>query len=489
MGERLPKLLLLLLATTTVGGCSKLYDPDRLRPAADAPPPPIDIEPCNVMVTDVSPTVLFEGVGAGGGRPALVVISGENLVNQNMTVTLKSAEGAPKAMQFEFDSAKLDVGAHGQQLAVSVPVPVDTTPPANGMITFDVVVAQDCPEGRVTASLLGKLALKELDELPPSGTSPAMVTLTGGVHEYSQIDVRATTALVPAADQTKPIILRSKSSVKIASNISVNASGMPGTVSMPSVGGPGGGRGGLAGSGVGGVGTPGTGPFPGQSSGAAGSFNMNDPGLSTLNEPNRGSGGAGGDGSTLGRGGRGGGGGGSIEITARGTLEVAKISALGTPGEASPVLGGAPGGGGSGGVILLRAEGALTAGDLDVSGGGTGARGRARYDAIGAPTLSDGALGKDHYRGPMFVDPPQVTHTAALQFAVVGKPLATFRYFVIISGGGVSPIADAMFDALGNARITLRNELQPGANQLCIVVEGANATSDTSNCADVAYLR
>jgi hypothetical protein len=483
MGERLAKLLLL---TTTLGGCSKLYDPDRLRAAADAPPPPLDIRPCEIKVTAVSPTALFEGTGAGGGRSAVLVISGENLVNEGTRVTITTAAGSTRVPLIEVSNVSLEVGVHGEHLAVPVTLPVDPTLPATEAVPLDVEVAQDCAEGRVSAMISGQLALKGLDELAPVATP--MLSLTGGVHEYSQIDVEAGTTLVPAAGQTLPIILRSTSSVKIASNISVNASPMPSQTSQLSIGGPGGGRGGLGGQGLGGVGTPGTGPFPGQSSGAAGGFNMNDPGLSTLNEPNRGSGGAGGDGSTLGRGGRGGGGGGSIAIAARGDLTVGKITATGTPGEAIGG-GGASGGGGSGGVILLHAGGALTAGDLDIRGGGTGARGRARYDAGGATMLSPGELGADHYRGPMFVDSPLVTQQAAAVFTVAGKPLSGFRYFVIDGEGGVSPISDAMFGATGTARVTLRDQLQPGANQLCVIVEGANATSETRNCVDIAYLR
>ena len=480
MRERLPKLLLMLLATTTVGGCSKLYDPDRLRPAADAPPPPIDIEPCDVMVTDVSPTVLYEGVGAGRLPPALVVISGKNLVNQNTTVTLKTPDGTTRAMQLDFDSAKLEVGAHGEQLAVPVSLPVDTTLPANEIVALDIVVAQDCPEGRVTAALSGRLALKGLDELPKMGET--MISLTGGVREYSQIDVGAATTITVATNEAMPTVLRSMSSVKIAKDISLNAPDSPAS-----------GDGGAGGSGlgVGGAGGPGTGPYPGLTAGAPGRFDSTDMALANFvtSAQNRSSGGAGGNGVLLGgKGGNGGGGGGAIEISAAGDLEVGAISARGAAG-AGGSAGGQNGGGGSGGVILLRAGGMLKAGALDVAGAGTGARGRARYDAVGTPTLMDGPLGTDHYRGPMFVAPPQVTHTATLQGAIIDKPLTAYRYFVINGGGGASPLADAMTDTSGNGRIMLRSELQPGTNQLCIVVEGANATSDTRNCVDIAYLR
>jgi hypothetical protein len=447
------------------------YDPPQIE--IDAPA----LRPCELTVTDVTPSVLLEGTGAGGSRPALLVIGGQNLVSQNTSVTITAMVGSTRTPLLEIDNAKLEVGAQGGQLAVPITLPVDPTLRANEMVPLDVVVTQDCSEGPVTAILPGKLALRGLDELVGVGST---ISLTGGVHEYSVIDVGAATVLVPAANQTSPIILRSRSSVKIASNISVSASG--------SAGGPGGGRGGLGGEGLGGVGTPGTGPSPGLTSGAPGGFNMNDPGLSTLDVPNRGSGGAGGDGQVVGgKGGRGGGGGGSIEVSAGGTLEVGKISAIGTPGEPGSV-GGQSGGGGSGGVIFLRAAGALTAGELDVSGGGMGARGRARYDAGGTASLPAGSLGTDHFRGPMFADLPLAARSAKLEIVVSGKPLTSFKYFSIKPGGAVGQLSSAVVGTNGAARVTLSEDLEPGVNQICLVPDSGSQASETRNCLDIAYL-
>jgi hypothetical protein len=117
-----------------------------------------------------------------------------------------------------------------------------------------------------------------------------------------------------------------------------------------------------------------------------------------------------------------------------------------------------------------------------------GARGRARYDAGGTVMLPAGELGT-HYRGPMFVAPPLVTQQAAVALMVTGTPLAVFRYFAIDEGGVASSLSDATLGSEGNVRITLRDQLQPGLNQLCLVVAGASATSDTRNCIDIAYLR
>jgi hypothetical protein len=475
MGRHLATMILL---TIPLGGCSLLYDPDRLKEAADAAPPPLDIRPCEVTVTELAPTTLYEGTGIGGSRKAILVINGENLVNQNTRVSIMPAPGSANAPVIEIDNVNLAVGEHGLQLAVPVSLPIDMTLGASATIPLDVQVTQECAEGPVSVSLSGMLAFQGLDELTDANANMPATGLTGGVHEYSQIDV-PTKALAIAAGQTSPIVLRSRSSVKIVKDIIVSAQGR--------TGGPAGGTGGTGGSGLGGAGTPGTGPAPGLPSGGPGGFDNSDPGLNTLNTPNRSSGGAGGDGSTLGTGGSGGGGGGSIEISAGGDLQVGMVLAHGAAGTAGSGGAGA-GGGGSGGVILLRAGGTLAAGDIDVSGGGAGARGRARYDAGGTAMVSSGPMGTDHLRGPMFKDLPNSFGTPKPPFTVVGKQLTAFKVFFIKPDGGVSTPKELLFGSDGTTRVTLSEELAPGANQLCLVTKSGDATSETRNCADVAYL-
>jgi hypothetical protein len=467
MGPRLATLALL----TTVG-CSKLYDPDRLPAAADAPRPPPDVDACQMEVTELVTQNFDEGTGDGGGRAGVLVITGKNLVNQTTTVTFKPVENTTRTPKFEIDNAMLQVGSYGEQLAVPVKFPVDTMLPAGESIVFDVTVAQDCVEGQKTATILGKLTLRGLGEL----TGPAG-QLQGGLREYSQIKLMGGAFTVAA---TEPIRLRSASSVEIDPALTINLN------AAQRVGGPGGGTGGTGGTGLGGVGTPGTGPTPGITSGAPGGFSMTDPGLNTLSNPNRGSGGAGGDGAVLGNGGNGGGGGGSIEITALGNLKVGAINARGAAGAGGG--GGAAGGGGSGGVILLRAGGTLTAGNLDVTSAGTGVRGRARYDAGGMATVPVGELGTDHLRGPQFVDLPFSSPQAKPVFRVSGKPLSAFKYFFTKQGGGVSSVTTALFDASGSARVTLSDPLEPGANLLCLITESGTPSSEMSNCAAIAYL-
>lgn len=436
--------------------------------------PPIEIPgpmPCELMVSEVGPAVISEGMGVGGSRPALIVISGQNLVNDNTIVAITAAGGLTRELRIVIDAAKIEVGARGTHLSVPVILPVDPSLMANENVVLDVKVEQGCSEGRVSGTVPGKLTLEGLGEL----TDAAML-LQSGTREFSQINVES--GFLPTSlSGGAPIVLRSRSSVKIVPDILLNANGR--------VGGPAGGTGGQGGT-SGSPGTPGTGPMPGLTSGAAGGFDTTDPGLNTLNNLNRSSGGAGGSGGLIGSGGNGGGGGGSIEISAGGDLQVGKISARGAFGAVGS--GGSNGGGGSGGVILLRAGGTLTAGDLDVRSLGTGARGRARYDAGGSATVNPGELGTDHLRGPMFSEVSFAAHSTRPELRVAAEPLTDFKYFVITREGQPSGLFNALSDGSGSARITLSSDLSPGLNQICLITNSGTQASETSNCAHIAYL-
>jgi hypothetical protein len=487
MGQRLVKLVLL---ATALGGCSKLYDPDQLPAAADAPPDIPAADPDNPLLERLAPSVIVEGAGVGGSRPALLVLTGRNLVLRNLNVSITVSDGSATPM-IVIDHEKLEVETYGERIAVPITVPVDPMLREGQVLALDVTITQDGSVGPVTSMpLKAKLELKGLDELRDD-QGPTR-TLTGGFHEFSQIDV-TTTELIAADNQADPIILRSTSSVKIGRPISVDAKDLPACPPlMPEpcqggLGGPAGGAGGVGGKITNGVGGPGSGPAPGLTAGAPGRFQGTDVGLARFmtSTENRSSGGAGGNGNLLGKGGGGGGGGGAIEISAGGDLEVGAISARGTGGGMAP---GQAGGGGTGGVILLRAGGALKAGDLDVGSRGSGQAGRARYDAAGAVTVSDGALGAGHYRGPMFVDAPLITRSKTPDLTVAGKPLTVFQYFIINEARESSELFEETTGAAGNVVITLRQPLERGANQLCLVVDGGTASSDTRNCVSLAYL-
>src|ERR1043165_3122289 len=160
MGPRLATLALL----TTVG-CSKLYDPDRLPEATDAPRPPPDVDACQMEVTELVTQNFEEETGDGGSRAGVLVITGKNLVNQTTTVSFKPIEGTTRTPKFEIDNTVLQVGSYGEQLAVPVKFPVDTTLPMGQSVVFDVTVAQECIEGQKTGTIAGKLVLRGLGEL------------------------------------------------------------------------------------------------------------------------------------------------------------------------------------------------------------------------------------------------------------------------------------------------------------------------------------
>ncbi len=421
--------------------------------------------------------MLYEGTGVGGSRPAVVVITSENLVNSNTRVFIKEAGAADLTPLLSLDNEKLEVGDHAQQLVAQVTVPVETmTLKAGTTIPLDVTVTQDCAEGPVSATLSAKMALKGLDELVlhrgtlSRGRGPRVLAKRHWSDGNDYADGRSDRADCLALQVVGEDRQRHGYQTRCdeADRWPCWWRGWNGR-SDPERSGHARDR-----------------SCGGQPSGGPGGFDNNDPGLNTLGNLNRSSGGAGGNGAALGAGGDGGGGGGSIEITAGGDLQVGAISATGAAGE--PGGGGGAGGGGSGGVILLRAGGTLSAGALNVKSLGNGARGRARYDAGGMATVSSGELGTDHLRGPMFGNLPFTVRTPKPEFTVLGKPLTAFKYFVFKPDGSVSSVTQVLFRADGTANVTLSEELKPGANQICLVTESGGATSLTSNCADIAYL-
>lgn len=477
MGQHLAKLVLLSMP---LGGCSLLYDPDRLPAAADAAPDmAIPPDPDNLVIESVAPSIIVEGAGVGGSRPALVVLTGKNFVPNNISVSIAVSDGSARTIMV--DNAGIQVEMYGLRVAVPVTLPVDPMLRKGEVISLDVQVTQDGVAGPVKSEVIsGKLALRGLDELTevPAGG------LVGGVSEYSQIAI-TTGTLTIAPNTTEPVILRSRSSVQIASALSVSAASQ--------TGGPGGGRGGNGGAADllnPGPGMAGSGPAGGQPSGGPGGFSNDDIALATLNAPNRGSGGAGGNGTTLRAGGAGGGGGGTIEVTAEGDLTVAAVSATGAPPQTPP--GGGTfnaGGGGSGGVILLRAGGSLMSGAINVAGGGTaggmGASGRARYDVGGT------AMGPitGHFRGPSFVNLPLVTRSIRPELSIAGQPLSIFQYFISNDSGGNILGPFTVTTGAGSSTFTVEDDLHRGLNQICLLVERATLDSGTRNCFDLVYFQ
>jgi len=484
----------------SVGGCSLIYNADNLPKAgADAASEalPIDANPQGLTVASVFPASIDEGAGDGGSRPAVLVITGTNFID-DATVTLQPTMTAKLAV------VGVVVGADHDTLAVMVNAMVDPTLADGTSIPIALTVSQ--LGGTVSQSLPATaLALTGLDEYP--GTAPRKL--------YSQIEVGA--GLSFTAGNTTKALLRSVSSIHVVGAIHADGSGV--------AAGPGGCEGGakdtdgassnfdtddckghgftvagglLNGDGGGGAGfvLAGNAGLPAGSGGAGGMGGLGDAAIASYanNVP---SGGGGGASSAVTAGGPGGGGGGILELTAGGNVTLdsaAGVSAIGAIG-ANGAAGG--GGGGAGGVIVLRAGGTLSvAGPLAVTGGNGGAgssstkdggsasAGRTRVDAAhGSVPASAG------YIGPMFVDAPTTSTTAMVQLNLSGSPNtsdATGRVYDS-SGHVFGTTFTPNFGSDGTASVTAM--LTPGYNKVCITVVNGNPTNpESTNCVEIAYL-
>lgn len=470
-----------LYVATLLGGCSLLYNPNNI-PAGeiDAAIPDaeviFDADPTMLVLEKITPGTLIEGQGHDGSRRAVIVIHGQHIVNDGTTVTIVAAQGATKTPVLVFDSAELEIDGNGRRLALPITVPVDPDLDRGETIALDVTVTQTSMGGQISRTLTGGLVLQGLDELD-AGDPELANGFPGGLSEYARVELTSGTVR-RAGGVTEPIRIRSMSSLAIAAGVTITVD------ASTTLGGPGGGDGGTGGTIVGGAGTQGSGPAGGAvttGAGMPGGFGGNSQ-LTTLAAPNRGSGGAGGNGGALARGGDGGGGGGSIELSALGDLSVGDVTARGAQKEAG--MFGYYGGGGSGGIIFLRAGGNLDAGVLDVSGQPTA--GRARFDAGGSATVTNGA---SHHRGPMFANLPLITTDERPQITVTGGPLTEFRYFITNDDGSDArdPVVSTIAEN-GSKVFTPKDPLYPGLNQICLLVDGAELTSDTRNCVHLVHL-
>jgi hypothetical protein len=136
----------------------------------------------------------------------------------------------------------------------------------------------------------------------------------------------------------------------------------------------------------------------------------------------------------------------------------------------------------------VKAGGTLMLGNVDVTGAGNGVPGRARYDAGGAATAaSAGSM----FRGPAFVAVPAIVKEERPSISAVGTPLKPFQFYWTNDTGLEiqGPVAQT-FPASGTAMLTFPAGmgLYRGLNTLCLLAAGADATSNTKTCIDIAYL-
>jgi hypothetical protein len=485
-----------ILASTTLSGCSLIYDTNEL-PAIDAPidapidsPPPPDADPSMFTITSVTPTQIFEGQGDpdGGSRPAMIVINGSNLDGSaNPTVTITLVDGSPAPVEVVQSALRVDGQFAYLAVPVRVPVNVDETG-AGGPIGLEITVGLDVPGvGRLEKKLLG-LSVQMLPELDGAVTLASRLA----PYEYSRVAGSITTT---AGDH--PLRVHSWSSMQIDGITGLAASGATpgpggGAGGGTAAGGQAGNKGGGASGGDGGnVGVSGLlGGAGGNGKNATWSGDERLPTLGPANTHRSSGGGSGGGGVTAlgagGAGGPGGGGGGTVQLRADGHLSIPNaFSAAGAAGVDVSGNGGI-GGNGTGGSVLVQAGGTLDVPvALNVAGGGGGApAGKIRFDA---PALSINTA-IDGYRGPSFVTgTPTIVAQARPMLSVLGTPISTAQYLLFndVTSTGLFPLE------LGPAEtpFTLGEDLRPGLNHVCLLVSSAEKESDTRTCIDLVYVR
>ena len=102
---RMRPALAVALALSALAGCSLIYNPNNLPGAPseagiDAPPdgPPdaeiiLDADPTMLVLETIAPSSIDEGQGDGGSRPALIVIGGHQIIDNNTTVEITADSG------------------------------------------------------------------------------------------------------------------------------------------------------------------------------------------------------------------------------------------------------------------------------------------------------------------------------------------------------------------------------------------------------------
>lgn len=486
------------VARTAIGasvlmGCSLLYNPSNL------PSPPIDaaadahiVFPDLLALTAVGPSVLLEGQGTGGSRPAILAIEGTDIASDATVALLPvDAQGSPPVIEIDLAHAVHALG--GTVLAIPVTLPVDPNrgKPSATEVMLTVQVTQMGANGSPVVKLLpGKLKLRNLPELDTVITDVAALA-----PQYSQVSLAAGLTFAARAS-TSPAVIRAVGAIDFGmGDVHADGSGQapgPGGNAGGAKGAGGGGAGGghpsgllsgglLAAASGGGYGTAGG---PG---GAVGNANANPGGIATGDDflrsyaANASSGGGGGDNNP------GGGGGATLELTAGGTLTVGKVSANG--GNA-----GGNGGGGSGGAIVLRSGGTATLGTVTANGGGggngsagDGGVGRVRYDV---PALV-GTAPAGARRGVAF-DPsggniPLATSDAHQPLRVISTTGTTdFKVFVLNTEGTTTASTSVTF---GSASAVITPTLVSGYNRVCVTPPGSTPDIvESTNCLDIAYV-
>jgi len=494
--------LCLAVVVPLLGGCSFIYNPNNINRDVDAKlvdtEHVVDVNPAGLTLTYAYPAVVYEGVGTGGSRPAVVVIRGEEIA-PNATVTVVPMTGAPT--QITVNDVKV-AGDH-RWIALSITVPVDEMQDetgGNAKAALPLVITVDNGMGHTAMLPMDALKVQWLDQLEAPITAPA-----DPMKRYSKILVTGATNFA-ASSTAHRATLRSMSSIEFDAALTANAAGLnpgpggcaggpvamtgatattDGDVCQPGQHGGGGGGGGyvLAGD---------------SSNNGAGGSPTGDALISAFKTNVAGGGGGGDQTAALLGGGAGGGGGGTIFLDAGGTLTLkAGVSANGAAGTNGGLGGG--GGGGAGGTILLRSGGAMSVtGTVSAGGmgGGTGTGGaggaahdgRVRFDAASITgTAPTGTQGSTFTMVPAFsttMDVPQGMITLS------GPPGASniFHGQGYDKDGNATNAFDLSYSGAGVAMPAVT--LAAGYNQLCVLVPNGNVFTapESANCVEIAFL-
>ncbi len=489
MGPRSLSILPVLL-----GGCSLIYNAGDLPPPSDALEfdAPFDSNPELLDITGTTPSSLDEGVGSGGGRPAIITLNGTAIVGAAQ-VSVELIGSTEPATLVGFDAVP-----DGSKGGVIVRIPVMTDLAAGATRALRITITQ----GSVTR--MADVTINGRDELRLSAASANANTLAP---LYSTIEVASDISFTG----TEPVKLRATAGAVVNMRLAgdaVGASGGPhgcnggGVDNMGQCPGGGGGQGangsalglgtgsGGGGGGFGATATTGSGGMAGMGGPASGNDMLVPIDTTAGASGNRGNGGGGGGGGTLQAGGPGGGGGGVVLLEAGGDITVGVMGALRVQGGAGAGNGGS-GGGGSGGALLVRSGGAITsttrwlsapagAGGTGANAGGAGSVGRIRVDAaagdIGAMANTPNAV-----RGPAWgAAVPSLTTTSPLTVEFRGQPGRSFDLRV-----NDQPAGTAMPGVNGD--VDLEVTLRPGRNRLCGVAQSGMLIAESLSCVDLFY--
>jgi hypothetical protein len=474
-----------------LGGCSLMYDTEGLN-AFDPGDPPAPIDETQIGIAAISPLFIYEGVGDGGTRPALLVLEGNDF-SLDTAVEITDDQGEP-VPQIELASS---IAIHRQANLLAVEVLVRAGEGvAPGERPLRVKVRKKGPDGPVEASIPWRLI--GLPELDVKTAGQRFDTATNN-KLYSRVNIEQPVGV----SGNQPLIIRSMSSLRITSNFNLGAAGKTGGPAggkdggAPASSGLGFGRGGGGASGTdgGGAGFAEDG-YGGPMAAPA----VGDPLITSFVE-NHGSSGGGGGGALIGGllGESGGGSGGSIELSARGELTIAAIASDGGNGGTSLLGLAGDGGGGSGGAIVIRSGIKATTGLLRALGGlggntpATSNRGSVGRIRIDAPAIETGQVTPAAVRGAMFdPDTEQIVEKDTFNFLLHGS--AGSKFDIRFLNGANQPLEDVLpvlADFQGAETLPMQLKLKPGFNRLCTTPQGSDGTvsnEESTNCIDVAFI-